>query len=279
MKITIVVDNFVPISSPSPFLGEHGFSLLIEAGSTKILLDTGQSGAVIHNLSLLGVHPNELDAVVLSHGHYDHAGGLAYILKHRNKPIPVYAHCDIFKSRYSVSGGNRRSIGIPYTKEGLTTLGALWRLSAEPLEIIPNLMFSGQVPRLTDYETGDAKLVICNDQGCYCQDTINDDTSLYFSSKDGLVVIGGCAHSGFVNTVENGFKISGKNQLIGWIGGTHLGPASHNQQVKTFTQIEQYNPRFISASHCTGFVMMAELQRQLGDKFIPGYVGQVIHVD
>ncbi|MPN41562.1 hypothetical protein SDC9_189115 [bioreactor metagenome] len=94
-----------------------------------------------------------------------------------------------------------------------------------------------------------------------------------------MVVIGGCAHSGFVNTVESGLKITGRNKLTGWIGGTHLGPASNQQQVKTIAQIDQYNPHFLMASHCTGFAMMAELHRQLGDRFIPSFVSQVINLD
>lgn len=279
MKITVVVDNSVPISTPSPFLGEHGCSLLIEIDSTKILLDVGQSETVVHNLSLLGIHPNELDAIVLSHGHYDHTGGLAFILRHRNRPVPVYAHPDIFQNRYSVSQGQRRYIGIPNTKEELTTLGAQWNLSAGPLEIVSGLMFSGQIPRQTDYETGDDKLVVCADLGCDCQDAIKDDTSLYYVCQDGLVVIGGCAHSGLVNTVENGFKLTGKTKLSGWIGGTHLGPASKQQQDNTLCQMEQYDPRFVAASHCTGFAMMAELQRRFGKRFISGFVSQVIQID
>jgi len=279
LKLTVVVDNSVPISTPSPFLGEHGFSLLIEIDSTKILLDVGQSDAVVKNLSILGLHPNQLDAIVLSHGHYDHTGGLSFILKHRNKPIPVYGHPGIFQTRYSIANKQKRYIGIPYTKEELTTLGAQWHLTAKPMEILPNLMFSGQIPRQTEYETGDNKLIICNEQGCNCQDIIEDDTSLYYSCQDGLVVIGGCTHSGLVNTVENGFKLTGKNHLKGWIGGTHLGPVCKHQQNKTLCQIEEYAPHFFLPTHCTGFTMMAELQRRLGDRFIPSFVSQIIKID
>jgi 7,8-dihydropterin-6-yl-methyl-4-(beta-D-ribofuranosyl)aminobenzene 5'-phosphate synthase len=279
LKLTVVVDNSVPISTPSPFQGEHGFSLLIEIDSAKILLDAGQSDVVVHNLSLLGVHPNELDAIVLSHGHYDHSGGLAFILKHRKRPIPVYAHRDIFKKRHSVAGGQRQYIGIPNTKEELSALGAQWNLAVSPLEIVSGLIFSGQIPRRTDYEVGDSQLVVCDEAGCDCQDAINDDTSLYYSTQDGIAVIGGCAHSGVVNTVENGFKITGKHKLIGWVGGTHLGPAPKKQQDRTLRRIEEYAPRFIAASHCTGFAMMAELQRRFGERFIPGFVGQVIQMD
>ncbi|VBB09624.1 metallo-beta-lactamase [Lucifera butyrica] len=279
MKCTVVVDNSVPISTRRPFRGEHGFSLLIEVASAKILLDTGQSEIVLHNLKLLGVQPNDLDAIALSHGHYDHTGGLAFLLQHRHKPIPVYAHPDIFQNHHSVNEGKRRYIGIPHTQEELSELGAQWNLTAAPREIVPGLMFSGQIPRRTDYETGDAKLVIAAEAGCDCQDPILDDAALYYSCRDGLAVIGGCAHSGLVNTVEYGLKLTANTQLAGWIGGTHLGPAPKPQQAKTLCRLAEYAPRLVAASHCTGFAMMAELQRRFGERFIPGFIGQVIQVD
>ncbi|VBB07720.1 metallo-beta-lactamase [Lucifera butyrica] len=279
MKLTVVVDNYVPISTPSPFLGEHGFSLLIELDTAKILLDTGQSDAVVKNLSLLGIHPNQLDAIVLSHGHYDHTGGLRYLLQHRSKPIPVYGHPDIFQNRYSVAGNRRCYIGVPDTKEDLTALGAIWHLTANPIEIAPQLIFSGEIPHVTAYETGDDKLVVSNECQCDCQDEIKDDISLYYSCPDGLVVIGGCTHSGLVNTVENGFQLAGQTQLKGWIGGTHLGPVSKDQQDKTLSKIEEYAPEFLAAGHCTGLGMMAELQRCLQERFIPAFLSQVIKVD
>lgn len=275
MKVTVVVDNSVPISAKSPFLAEHGYSLLIEYNCQKILFDTGQSQAVVHNLGLLGTNPKELDALVLSHGHYDHAGGLMHLLQHREKCLPLYAHSDIFMPRYSVANGSRRFIGIPYAKEQLTSLEIEWHLGKTPAEIFPSLWFSGQIPRLTEYETGDNKLVVsCG--GCDCQDEINDDTALYFAQNESLVIIGGCTHSGLVNTVKHGLEVTGTKYLKGWIGGTHLGPTSKEQQEKTLAFLEQMHPEFILSAHCTGFDMMAELKRRFGDRFIPGFVSAAI---
>lgn len=144
MKVTVVVDNSVPISAKKPFLGEHGLSLLLELDSYKPPLDAGQSSAVVHNLSLLGVHPHELDAIAISHGHYDHTGGLPHILRHRCKPISIYAHRLIFGKRYAVTGGERAYIGVPFTKEDSICLGARWQLTDEPLKIVPKLWFSGK---------------------------------------------------------------------------------------------------------------------------------------
>ncbi|MDR7867752.1 MAG: MBL fold metallo-hydrolase [Sporomusaceae bacterium] len=276
MKVTVVVDNSVPISARHPFLAEHGLSLLIDTGSKKILLDTGQSAAVVHNLSLLGVHPRELDAVAISHGHYDHTGGLPHILRHRQKPIPVYAHPAIFGHRYSVAGGIRTHIGMPFVKEEAEACGAIWKLSEAPLEIDSGLWFSGAMPRQTAFELGDDRLIVPDACGCDCQDFIPDDTSLYYVSDKGLVVIGGCTHSGLVNTVYRGFELTGQKRLSGWVGGTHLGPVSKEQQKSTLDLLEEFAPDFIAASHCTGFDMMSALKTRFGPKFSTAFVGTVI---
>lgn len=276
MKVTVVVDNSVPISARSPFLGEHGLSLLIETGTRKILLDTGQSSAVVHNLGLLGVHPRELDAITISHGHYDHTGGLLHILRHRRSPIPVYAHSGIFAKRYSVAGGGRAYIGAPFVKEEADLLGAEWVLADEPREIAPGLWFSGGMPRVTGFERGDTRLVIADEDGCDCQDTISDDTALYYAGERGLIVIGGCTHSGLVNTIRRGFELTGQTRLAGWIGGTHLGPVAKEQQDLTLALLVEDPPDFIAASHCTGFDMMAALKSRFGPKFIAAFVGTVI---
>jgi 7,8-dihydropterin-6-yl-methyl-4-(beta-D-ribofuranosyl)aminobenzene 5'-phosphate synthase len=276
MKITVVVDNTVPISAKSPFLAEHGFSLLIEHAGKKILFDAGQSQAVVQNLSLLKVHPAEIDALVLSHGHYDHAGGFYHLVQHGKKQYPLYAHSGIFTMRYSTAGGIRQYIGVPHTKEQLSALGVDWQLGETPREIAPKLWFSGHIPRQTSYEHGDTRLVTCSSDCCDCQDPMEDDISLFYKTDKGLIVVGGCTHSGLVNTVVHGFAVTGTKRLVGWVGGTHLGPVTQQQQEDTMQRMEQWAPEFILAGHCTGFPMMAELSRRFGSKFIPAFVSASI---
>jgi len=272
MKVTVVVDNTVPVSSRRPFQGEHGFSLLLEHQSAKILFDMGQSSVVIHNLSLLKVNAAEIDILVLSHGHYDHAGGLFHVLQHGRKQYPLYAHPDIFTPRYALGGGNRMFIGIPYAKEQLSALGVDWQLRTEAQEISPGLWFSGQIKRDACFEPEDKRLVVCAGN-VDIKDGFPDDTALYYVSDSGLVVIGGCTHSGMVNTIRHGLAVTGAKRLRGWIGGTHLGPATREQQDRTLTELAAMEPEFVVAGHCTGFPMMAELERRFGERFIPAFVG------
>ena len=282
LKFTVVVDNNVPPGAKAPFRGEHGLSILVETGINRILFDAGPSDVVVHNLGLLGVHPRDLDAIVLSHGHYDHTGGLAGLLAMAAKKIPVFSHPDIFKPRYSVAGGNCKYVGVPFNKEFLTHLGADFRNVEEPLELVPNLWISGPVPRETAYEEGDERLVVpetvcdcedCDAASAFQRDPLTDDMAIYIRCGKGLVVLGGCAHSGIINMVNHGLKVTGSIRVHGLLGGTHLGPTSEPQKNATIAALEWFNPDFIASNHCTGFAVMARLSQVFGEKFIPAFCG------
>lgn len=281
LKITVVVDNNVPPGAQGPFRAEHGLSVLLETGVRKILFDAGPSDIILHNLSLLGIHPREIDAVVLSHGHYDHTGGLGSFLTMARKKMPIYSHPGIFQPRYSVKGEQCRYVGIPFTKEYLVHLGADFHDVSEPLELVPNLWISGAVPRETAYEEGDVSLVV-PDTTCECcgdvplpwrKDSLPDDMAMYIRCAEGLVVLGGCAHSGIINMVNHGLQVTGSIRVKGLIGGTHLGPTTEAQQNATMSALEWFAPDFIASNHCTGFAMMAKLSQVFGKKFIPAFCG------
>lgn len=286
MKITVVVDNCVPTLAKAAFRGEHGLAVLIETGVNRILFDTGQSDLVIHNLGLLGVHPRDLDAIVISHGHYDHTGGLASVLAMAGKKMPVFSHPDIFKPRYAVAGGHCKYVGVPFCRDYLAHLGADFRSVEEPLELIPNLWISGPVPRETSYEEGDARLVVLAEEkpDCDCtpvqaefeKDLLTDDMAIYIRSSKGLILLGGCAHSGIINMVNHGLKVTGAIKVHGLLGGTHLGPTSESQQSATLAALEWFAPDFIASNHCTGFAVMAKLAGVFGAKFMPAFCGTVI---
>lgn len=276
-KVTVVIDNMVPTHASKPFLGEHGLSMLLEFDGRRLLIDTGQTAAVAHNLGLLGFAPSSFDAIVLSHGHYDHAGGLPHVLERAGRRLPVFVHAEAFGEKYSVSRGERRFVGIPMRVERLAGLGADFQSVEASLEWAPGLWISGSVPRVTDFETGDARLVAPDaGKGCDCQDPLTDDMALFCRTPRGLVVVSGCTHSGLVNVVRHGLALTGCTRLHGWIGGTHLGPVGAIQQDATLAQLVDFAPDFVAANHCTGFAMMARLQAAFGERFIPAFVGTEI---
>lgn len=274
MKVTVVLENTVPNNAKRPFRAEHGLSLLLETENQLYLADAGQSDAVLYNLGLLGVCPADLDGIILSHGHYDHAGGLQAVLTHAKKAMPVYAASGVFLRRFFQSGGNRRYIGIPYVRENLESLGAQFHFLDQPFRLEKNLWISGPVPRLTEYETGDAGFV--DESGCH--DIVPDDMGLYYSGARGMTVITGCAHSGVINMIRYGMTVTGCASLHGMIGGTHLGPVSEDQRQATLAALAELKPNLIAANHCTGFAVMHKLATIFDERFIPAHVGAVIEV-
>ena len=273
VKLTVVIDNNVPISSKPSLLGEHGLSFFLETEREKYLFDAGQTGAVVHNLGLMGISPKTLTGVIISHGHYDHTGGLEAVLAQAAKRLTVYAHEDIFANRYSTSKGTRRFVGIPFREEHLASLGADFHYVLEPLQLTDTLWVSGAIPRKEEYETGDKHLVRFSECEDHCQDSVLDDMGIYYVSQKGLVVISGCAHSGIINMIRKGMQLTGQDRLHAIIGGTHLGPVGSEQQEKTLQELKKMNPDLIASGHCTGFAMMARLQQAFGEKFIPAFVG------
>ena len=277
MKITVALDNNVPFNSRLPLVAEHGVAFVIDTGEKRVLYDTGQTGAVIDNLVTLDIPLSSIDAIALSHGHYDHAGGLAAVLKKVRRDVDVFVHPKAFAERYSVTPERRVPIGIPFAREYLAATGGSWHLTEVPTEIAPGLWFSGSIPRVTDFETGDRRLFVAGEGGDQ-PDPISDDSVLYHAGSRGLVVIGGCTHSGLVNAVRHGFAVTGLDRLQGWIGGTHLGPVGRDQQDRTIEQLAAWAPEFVAANHCTGFAMMSRLRERFGERFIPAFVGERIEV-
>jgi len=278
VQITVAMDNNVPFNQRRPLVAEHGVSFVIDTGSERILYDTGQTGAVVGNLTTLGIPPSSLDGIVLSHGHYDHTGGLLAVLRAASKDIPVTIHARAFADRYSVTPARRTPVGVPFAEDFIRGIGGAWNLAKGPTEVAPGLWFSGSIPRVTDFEAGDTRLTLATAAGDQ-PDPMDDDTVLYLMGNRGLVVIGGCTHSGLVNAVRYGFTVTGADRLQGWIGGTHLGPVSSNQQDRTIAQLIDWNPDFVAANHCTGFAVMARLQQSFGERFIPAFVGETIAID
>ena len=272
IKVTVIIDNHVPLGAKRPLRAEHGQAMLIETAAGRILFDTGQSDLIIHNLSLLGFRPADLNAVIISHGHYDHTGGLSALLTHARKRLPVYIHPDAFTPRFATNG-TRRFIGIPFSQELLIQLGADFHTIEEPLQLDENLWISGPVSRETPFEQPPESFVMTGEDGLDCRDCVADDMSLYATTAQGLTVISGCAHAGIINTIRQGFKVSGASRLHGIIGGTHLGAASAAQQEETLRELQLLKPDFIAANHCTGFLMLHRLAEIFGENFNPAFVG------
>ncbi|HAD03702.1 MAG: hypothetical protein A2091_06955 [Desulfuromonadales bacterium GWD2_61_12] len=267
--VSILCENSV--GRPGRLIGEHGFSCLVETPRCKLLFDTGQGLGLLHNAAELGVNLAELDGVALSHGHYDHAGGLAALLAAR-APLTVWAHPDIFLDRYWRSEFESRPIGNPNLRPDLEERGAVFSLDRGFRELATGVWFSGEIPRTNDFEKGDPHLVVPS-AGGFSIDPLLDDQALILDSGKGLVLLCGCAHAGLVNTMQHAFRQTGRDRIHAVIGGTHLGPADDAQFSSTRKALRDLGVERVATSHCTGLQRSAQLQREFGGRFAFAAVG------
>lgn len=252
-------------------LGEHGFSALIEIGQNKILMDTGQGFALKHNANALKIDLSSVDTIVLSHGHYDHTGGLVQLVPF-NRKTRIIAHPEIFDPKYvKIAGQKNESFqyaGIPISKKDLVSDPDCELLLQEQFQQISDqIYFSGQVPRVTEFEGLDKRLKLKSETG-FTQDHFFDDTSLLIETLKGPVILTGCAHSGIVNVMKHFEKMTGYDRFYGVIGGTHLGFLNSDEQLeKTMDAFEAYDLELIAVSHCTGNEAASACHNRFTHKF------------
>jgi 7,8-dihydropterin-6-yl-methyl-4-(beta-D-ribofuranosyl)aminobenzene 5'-phosphate synthase len=277
-RITVLCENTV---HGMVFLGDHGFSALVEIPGSTILFDTGQGFGLIPNAMRLGKELRDVSTVVLSHGHADHVGGLPAFLAVKG-PCPVIAHPEVLSERFRLipagDGEEKpRSNGMPWTQSHLTTHGARFDWRRDFAQIAQNVFITGEVPRKTLFEQGAPKLVVRRD-GRFVPDPFLDDFSLVLKTSRGLVVVLGCAHAGVVNIVRHAVEKTGEKRVYAVLGGTHLGLSPEAQLEPSIEALKQLNIEILAVSHCTGQAPMARLAYEFGDRFAFGSVGFVLEI-
>jgi 7,8-dihydropterin-6-yl-methyl-4-(beta-D-ribofuranosyl)aminobenzene 5'-phosphate synthase len=270
VKITTLSEN---TAGPGGFLAEWGLSMLVEADGLKILFDTGAGEAAVHNADIMDISFKDTDRIVISHGHYDHTGGLRDVLRKIGRPVEIIAHPDVWSSKYGKFGKEPEHFaGLPFRRELLENLGAHFNLTDKPVRLTDHFFTTGEVPMLTDYEEVDRGL-FDKDSGKMAPDRLADDLGLVIDTEYGLVVILGCAHRGIVNTLKQAQKLTGKELIYAAIGGTHLVHATPERWRRTAADLQEMGVQYLGVSHCTGFPASAYLARQFGDRFFQNNAG------
>jgi 7,8-dihydropterin-6-yl-methyl-4-(beta-D-ribofuranosyl)aminobenzene 5'-phosphate synthase len=269
VSVTIVVEN---TAQRDDLATEHGLSMYIESEGTHILFDTGQGQALEGNAETLGIDLSRTDVLILSHGHYDHTGGIPTLM--RVAPhVQVYAHPQVNVPRYAIREGRARSIGIPAAAaDALEAIpDAHLHMVREPRMLTSSIGMTGPVPRITTYEDTGGPFFL-DSQG-ERPDPIDDDMALWIATDEGLVVCLGCAHSGVVNTLEHITRVTGEARIRAVIGGLHLMNAGRERMDSTIAALRRLAPQRLFPCHCTGESAVKALRRALGDSVTPGTAG------
>jgi len=271
-KIICVVDN--KALKGAGLKTEHGLAFWIETKNGTVLFDTGQTADVLsNNLSLLNLNVKDIDALAISHAHYDHTGGLEAVLSEKPDLI-MYANEDVFRPKFSLSDGKYNPSGFEVSREEFANRFEV-RLSDTPIEIFPSLWTTGEITKRVEPEGRSSSHYIRDGEG-WQPDPYRDDMSLVLKTQDGLVVICGCCHAGLLNTlahVEENFE----GPIITVMGGTHLMTADGKLMDHVINVLdERYSDLLYYLNHCTGDDAIKALANAFSERVQPFPSGSVV---
>lgn len=259
----LVEDTALPGSA---FRAEHGIAWHIETPHGAILFDTGASGEVLlHNAALFDIDLSAVKALVLSHAHYDHTGGLPAVLDRVPPKLPLYASPDLFRPRYKRTDDGEKFIGIEMKRETLAAHTDLY-LSAEPANILPGVWTTGEIRERYTFIGGSPHLIVPGNGSGWQPDPYQDDLSLVLRVADGLVVLLGCGHAGLLNILRH-VKQRFEGKIVAVAGGTHLTSATaENLEQATAELPDDYDAPALYPNHCTGQRAFDTLRESFGER-------------
>jgi len=273
MKITVLTDN---IANRRGLVAEHGLSLYIEYGDKNILFDTGQTDVYRKNADFLGIDLAKTDCIVLSHGHYDHCGGLPFFPK-MNKPPRVYIHKDAFEPKFASNpDGSLRDISIPWSRSDNPLSDSLVFTSGIT-EIAPGITLCPEVPASVAFESAPRGLFRGEGQSMTA-DLMRDEQMLIIDTDKGLNVFLGCSHPGIANCLSYIVKLFPGKRINSLTAGMHLDGVSPERLEKTIDLMLNLDIRKIIPLHCTGILSICEIKRHLKDRCVLLFTGDKLEI-
>lgn len=265
VKISILADNRVATLEPKGLRGEWGFA----AAVGDVLFDTGQTGVVPENAARMGLD-FDFETIVLSHSHYDHAGGLTDAIGRLNDPT-LYCHPSVWTPRQLDHNGRRREIGLPYARETVADKATIVE-HTDPVEIAEDVYALGEIPR----PNPDAAIGMVESDGTLEEDPIYDDQALVVDRDSGLALVLGCGHAGLQNTIEYAESEFGKD-VRAVVGGTHL-IAFDDEAIHRIADDLEGQLELFAGTHCTGADAERIFARRFPEAFRSVGVGSTLEV-
>lgn len=274
MKITTLIEN--KSGERDELHTEHGLSVHIEVDGRSILFDLGQSGNFIDNAKSLDIDLKKVDYIIISHGHYDHSGGLERFIEEINPNAKLYLGDGFFNKKYRLSGeDDYEYIGNPFDEEFLKSNNIEFQYIKDDISrITENLSIYGNFIRNDEFENTNQDMYL-EENGDYKKDLFLDEISLGIKTDKGLIIIVGCSHVGIVNILETISRKTNMN-IYAIIGGTHLVKEDDDKINRIIEYIKEKDIKIIGACHCTGKQGETMMGQQLEESFISNNTGVVL---
>lgn len=274
MKFQFLLDNK---TENSKCMAEWGLSVLIETGGKKILLDAGLTDLYKANAEALGVDLTDVDALVISHGHFDHTGGVPSFVE-LNEKAAVYLHRDALYETYGETDGEveKEACSIRWSDAELEKIWPRIQFTSGVVKLYDNVSLIGDIPDLEGYpateqfwrcveqEDGSSQLI---------PDTMSHEQVIVVEEQAGLYVFSGCSHRGVVPTLRHVQNLMPGKRIAGLIAGMHLYPASSEMRRKIVEEIAQLDMDVVFPVHCTGMDAILQMKALMGDKCIVACAG------
>lgn len=276
MKITTLIENNQ--SDKENLFFEHGLSLLLEADGKRILFDTGQSGNFIENSILLNKNLSELDAVIISHGHYDHSGGYKkFVEVSQHKPELIVGE-EFFKPKYKIISENEYKYnGNSFDEEYIYKESIQLRKISEDITYLSDkIIIFHHFTKSNEFEKMNSRFLI-KENSSYIPDEFDDEIAIGVITEKGLVVIVGCSHVGVVNILDTIYERI-NIPIYAVIGGTHLVEADERRIQKTIDSLKKLKIQLVAVSHCTGENGIKNISEAFKGQFIFNNTGSIIEI-
>ncbi len=250
MTIKVLVDNNTYIDQY--YQGEPGVCYYIEEQGKIIVFDVGYSQLYVDNAKKMDIDLSQADYLVLSHGHDDHTKGLTSFPT-INGSCRLVAHPHVFEAKRHKG----IAVSAPWDVETASKHFRL-ELTDKPIKLTEQLWFLGEIPRVNDFESEHPIGEHCID-GAWCPDFLTDDSALAYATREGLYIITGCSHAGICNIIEYAKQVTGKDKVLGILGGFHLFDAEARQTKETIVYLAKQQIPQLFPCHCTSFAARAAL--------------------